>query len=148
MTIYPFRVHAGDDISCLNLYEPHRPALLGVPKSLIRRGGFRFASTDAQSKEENANPWTILERTDGPLPAFGEQNSVVYVLNKNQGDVLEMRADDGTTKPVRIDGLLDNSVFQSGLLLSEDHFLELHPTQEGYQFFLIETPPGKAEEVR
>ena len=28
-TIYPFRVHAGDDISCLNLYEPHRPRLLG-----------------------------------------------------------------------------------------------------------------------
>ena len=65
------------------------------------------------------------------------------MLNKNQGDVLDMPADDGTTKPVRIDGLLDNSVFQSGLLLSEDHFLELHPTQEGYQFFLIETPPGK-----
>ena len=148
VTIYPFRVHAGDDISCLNLYEPHRPRLLGVPAALVRRGGFRFASTDAHSTEESANPWTILERKDGPLPAFGEQNSVVYVLNKNQGDVLDMPADDGTTKPVRIDGLLDNSVFQSGLLLSEDHFLELHPTQEGYQFFLIETPPGKAEEVR
>jgi putative ABC transport system permease protein len=147
-TIYPFRVHAGDDISCLNLYEPHRPRLLGAPAALIQRGGFRFAETDAKTDAESANPWVILDRTDGPLPAFGEQNSVVYVLNKNKGDVLDMPADDGSMKPVRIDGLLDNSVFQSGLLLSEEHFLELYPTQEGYQFFLIETPPGKEEEVR
>ena len=73
---------------------------------------------------------------------------MVWVLNKNQGDVLDTPADDGSTKPVRIDGLLEDSVFQSGLLLSEEHFLKLYPTQEGYQFFLIETPPGKEEEVR
>ncbi len=147
-TVYPFRVHAGDDISCLNLYEPHRPRLLGTPAALIQRGGFQFADTDAKTDAQNANPWLILERTGAPVPALGEQNSVVYVLNKNKGDVLDMPADDGSTKPVRIDGLLDNSVFQSGLLLSEKHFLDLHPTQEGYQFFLIETPPGREEEVR
>jgi putative ABC transport system permease protein len=147
-TVYPFRVHAGDDISCLNLYEPHRPRLLGAPQALIERGGFRFADTDAKTDAERANPWLILQRPDGPAPAFGEQNSVVYVLNKNEGDVLDMTADDGVTKPVRIDGLLQNSVFQSGLLLSEEHFLKLYPTQEGYQFFLIETPSGKEEEVR
>jgi putative ABC transport system permease protein len=147
-TVYAFRVHAGDDISCLNLYEPHRPRLLGVPAALIDRGGFRFAETDAKTAAESANPWLILQRPDSPFPSFGEQNSVVYVLNKNKGDVLDMTADDGATKPVRIDGLLDNSVFQSGLLLSEEHFLKLYPTQEGYQFFLIETPPGKEEEVR
>ena len=73
---------------------------------------------------------------------------MVWVLKKDQGDVLDMPADDGTTKPVRIDGLLDNSVFQSGLLLSEGPFPDLYPTQEGYNFFLIETPPGKEEEVR
>jgi len=147
-TIYAFRVRAGDDVSCLNLYEPRKPRMLGAPAALIAHDGFRFASSDAATEAERANPWTILQRPDGPLPAFGEQNSVVWVLRKNQGDVLEMPADDGTSKPVRIDGLLDNSVFQSGLLLSEDHFLELYPTQEGYQFFLIETPPGKEEEVR
>ena len=147
-TIYPFRVHAGDDISCLNLYEPHRPRLLGTPEALILRGGFRFSDTDAKTNAERENPWFILLRKNGPLPAFGEGNSVTYVLNKNEGDVLDMPADDGSTKPVRIDGLLDNSVFQSGLLLSDERFLELHPTQEGYQYFLIETPPGKMEEVR
>ena len=148
VAVYPFRVRAGDDISCLNLYEPHRPRMLGAPEALVRRGGFRFADTDAKTDAERANPWTILERTDGPVPSFGEQNSVVYVLNKNQGDVLDTPADDGATRPVRIDGLLDNSVFQSGLLLSEGHFLDLYPTQEGYRFFLIETPPGREKEVR
>ena len=147
-TVYPFRVHAGDDISCLNLYEPHRPRFLGVPAALIQRGGFRFADTNAKTDAEKVNPWLVLQRPDAPFPSFGEQNSIVYVLNKNKGDVLDVTADDGSAKPVRIDGLLDNSVFQSGLLVSEEHFLKLYPTQEGYQFFLIETPPGKEEEVR
>src|SRR5262249_20912176 len=30
-TFYAFRVRAGDDASCLNLYQPRRPRLLGVP---------------------------------------------------------------------------------------------------------------------
>src|SRR5207247_2028220 len=30
-TIYPFRLRAGDDASCLNLYQANRPRLLGVP---------------------------------------------------------------------------------------------------------------------
>ncbi|HBI46560.1 MAG TPA: hypothetical protein DDY78_27455 [Planctomycetales bacterium] len=147
-TIYPFRVHAGDDISCLNLYVPQRPRFLGVPAALIQRGGFRFADADARTDAERANSWLVLHRTDDPLPAFGEQNSVVYVLKKSEGDVLDTPADDGVTRPVRIDGLLQNSVFQSGLLLSEEHFLKLYPTQEGYNFFLIETPSSKEEEVR
>ena len=141
--IVPFRVRAGDDASCLNLYEPRKPRLLGAPPALIQRGGFPFADTDAKTDAERANPWLILDRPGEPLPAFGDQNSVVWVLNKNLGDVLPTPADDGTTKPVRIDGLFQDSIFQSGLILSEHDFLELYPTQEGYQYFLIASPPGK-----
>jgi putative ABC transport system permease protein len=146
--VYPFRVRAGDDASCLNLYEPRKPRMLGAPPALIAHDGFQFADTDAKTAEERANPWTILQRSDGPLPAFGEQNSVVWVLKKNLGDELPTLADDGTTQPVRIDGLLQDSVFQNGLVLSEENFLKLYPTQEGYQFFLIKTPAGKEEECR
>src|SRR6185369_13980093 len=35
--IYPLRLRAGDDASCLNLYQPLRPRLLGVPAALVQR---------------------------------------------------------------------------------------------------------------
>src|SRR5262249_17991663 len=63
----PLRVRPGDDASCLNLYQPRRPRLLGVPDGLIARGGFQFADTEATTPEERANPWLLLRqrRPDG-----------------------------------------------------------------------------------
>ncbi len=148
LVVVPFRVRAGDDVSRLNLYEPRKPRMLGAPPALIQRGGFPFADTDAKTDAERANPWLILDRAGEPLPSFGDQNSVVWVLNKNLGDVLPTTADDGTTKPVRIDGLFQDSIFQSGLILSKRDFEELYPTQEGYQYFLIASPPGKEADVQ
>jgi ABC-type antimicrobial peptide transport system permease subunit len=43
--IYALRSVAGDDASCLNLYRPQRPRLVGASDELIARGGFRFAGT-------------------------------------------------------------------------------------------------------
>ncbi|HTU23238.1 MAG TPA: FtsX-like permease family protein, partial [Gemmataceae bacterium] len=66
-----FRVHAGDDVSCLNLYQPLRPRLLGVPVAFIegQHGSFRFATTAARTESERANPWTLLETTgETPVP--------------------------------------------------------------------------------
>ena len=147
LVVVPFRVRAGDDVSCLNLYEPRKPRLLGASTAPLQ-DRFPFADTDAKTDAERQHPWTILDRPGEPLPSFGDQNSVVWVLNKNLGDVLPTTADDGTTKPVRIDGLFQDSIFQSGLILSEHDFLELYPTQEGYQYFLIASPSGKEAEVR
>jgi putative ABC transport system permease protein len=148
-TIYSLRVHSGDDASCLNLYEPKRPRLLGAPKALIDRGGFTFAETATTE----GDPWMLLNRPDQPYAAFGEQNTVVWVLGKGLGaDDLTVEGavpdKDGKPPRLRIDGLLQDSVFQSGLLLSEDNFLRLYPGHEGYNFFLIKTPPGQEDEVR
>jgi ABC-type lipoprotein release transport system permease subunit len=148
-SFYAFRVRAGDDASCLNLYQPRRPRLLGVPAALIERGGFLFAGTEARSAEERSHPWQILQRDDEtPVPAFGEQNTVVWMLKKGLGQEIDVPADKGHAQPLRIDGLLQDSVFQSGLLLSEENFLRLYPDQEGYQFFLIDAPAGREGEVK
>ena len=40
--VLPLRVNEGDDASCLNMQRPVTPRVLGVPKELIERGGFRF----------------------------------------------------------------------------------------------------------
>ncbi len=145
---YAFRVRAGDDASCLNLFQPRRPRVLGVPASLIDRGGFQFASTDAKTPQERDNPWLILNRDEEPTPTFGEQNTVVWMLHSGQGQNYQEPDAPSGAATFHIDALLQDSVFQSGLLISEAHFLGLYPGQEGYNFLLIETPPDKAEQVK
>jgi ABC-type lipoprotein release transport system permease subunit len=41
--------------------------------------------------------------------------------------------------------ILDDSIFQGELLMSEAHFRSLFPEQEGYRFLLVETPPERRE---
>jgi putative ABC transport system permease protein len=143
--VVAFRVHAGDDASCLNLYRPGRPRLLGVPATLIEHGGFLFAGTDAADAQQREHPWAILQRDDGDsVPAFGEAESVEWILNRKLGDAFNA----GAPRPLRIDGLLQDSVFQSSLLISEANFLQLFPGHEGYNFFLLAPPPGRDGEVK
>ena len=42
-TIFTLRVKPGDDASCLNLYQPRQPRVLGLPPRFIDRGGFAWA---------------------------------------------------------------------------------------------------------
>jgi hypothetical protein len=39
----PFRLRPGDDTSCLNLYQPRQPRVLGVPQQFVEERRFRFA---------------------------------------------------------------------------------------------------------
>jgi ABC-type lipoprotein release transport system permease subunit len=157
VTFFPFRLRAGDDASCLNLSQPRRPRLLGAPDGLIRRGGFRFAATQATSAEQRANPWLLLEQTsaDGAVPVFADDTAAEWTLHKKLGEVFEIpdeqaAPNDRGERVLRLSlvGLLKDSVFQSELLLSERNFLRLYPRQEGYSFFLISAPADRLESVK
>ncbi|MBY0230168.1 MAG: hypothetical protein K2W96_12875, partial [Gemmataceae bacterium] len=129
--IIALRARAGDDVSCLNLYKPTAPRVLGVPRALIERGGFQF----------DAGGWDALQGEG--IPALGESNTVTYMLGSKMGG--EVKVEGGT---VRIAGLLHDSVFQSSLLVSEEDFLKLYPEEEGYRYFLIAPPAGHEKEVK
>jgi putative ABC transport system permease protein len=141
--VVSMRLRQGDDASCLNLYKPNSPRILGVPKELIERGGFRFAGT----QKEVANPWELLEADTSPMPAFGEKNTVTWIFQTGVGGTIQVPDQEGKEQPLEIAGLLQDSVFQSSLLVSEENFLKLYPDQEGYQYFLIQIAPGKEGEV-
>jgi ABC-type antimicrobial peptide transport system permease subunit len=143
--IVALRVHGGDDASCLNLYQPRQPRVLGVPKKLIDRGGFRFAGSEAESAEEKANPWLLLRqaRTDGAIPTIGEANTVKWMLKSGLGQEIVVQDELGRPVHLRIVALLQDSIFQGELLVGDDHFLHLFPRQEGFQFFLIDTSNDK-----
>jgi hypothetical protein len=139
--IIPLRVNPGEDASCLNLYSPTKPTLLGAPPEMIRRGGFAFQSTLAQTDAEAANPWVLLDHKtpDGAIPVFGDANSVQWILHLGLGQELQITDDKGEPRRLVLAGMLARSIFQSQLMLSEEHFLELFPTRGGYNLFLIET---------
>ena len=145
ITFFSFRVRAGDDASCLNLYQPRRPRLMGVPDALIREGGFTFAAT----RKPSDKPWELLRGDSAAgVPVFGEKNTVEWMLGKGLGKTVTVPDWQGHDRDLRIDGLLNDSVFQSALLLSEENFLKLYPDEQGYRFFLLRMPPGKEGAVK
>ncbi len=145
VSTYALRLRPGEDASCLNLYQPERPRLLGVPPDLIERGGFSFRAAAADTVE----PWRLLEQPlePGVIPAIGDANSVQWILHLGLGDELEIEDDRGRPVRLRIVGTLDTSIFQSELLIPEAAFLEHFPDAAGFAYFLTETPPELIEPV-
>jgi putative ABC transport system permease protein len=137
--IVGLRVEPGDDASCLNLYKPEKPRILGVPSSLIRQGRFAFAGSLAETEAEKKNPWLLLSNVeDGTIPAIIDANSAQWVLHVGLGETLEMKGPDGRPVKLKIVGLLHDSLFQSEMLIGEKAFTDLFPNQSGWQFFLID----------
>lgn len=141
-TIFPFRVRAGDDASCLNLYQATRPRVLGAPHSLIERGGFRFNGSLAETAEEKENPWRLLERTSDVIPAFVEENTAMWQLKKGLGDTVTIPNEEGQPVTFKLVGFLKDSVFQSELVVSDEGFRKAFPRTDGYSYFLVEPPDG------
>jgi len=145
--IFPLRLLPGEDASCLNLFAPQQPRVLGVPGDLAARGGFEFQQiSDAGFKD---NPWRLLENEIAPdvVPAFGDYNSVQWILHLGLGKDLVMRNDRGEKIKLRFVGLFERSIFQSEALISEANFLKHFPETSGYAYFLIETPAQQHEAV-
>jgi ABC-type antimicrobial peptide transport system permease subunit len=144
---FSLRLLPGDDASCLNLYAPQKPRVLGVPADLAARGGFQFQKiSDAAFKDD---PWRLLEKEIAPdvIPAFGDYNSVQWILHLGMGKDLVMRNEHGQEIKLRFAGLLASSIFQSEVLISEANFLKHFPEASGYAYFLSETPPSQTEVV-
>ena len=62
-----------------------------------------------------------------------------FAMKKKIGDTIEIVDGNGETKSLLIVGLLENSILQGSLAISEDHFIELFPTVGGYNTFLIDS---------
>ena len=146
IVIEPFRVLPGDDASCLNLYAPQQPKILGVRRGFMLQGRFRFAGTLDGAEREN--PWRLLERDqdDGAIPVIGDANSMTYVLHKSIGDDIVIDRG-GRQIRLRLVATLSDSIFQSELLMSEANFLELFPEQEGYGLLLVNVPAAQVEDA-
>lgn len=130
--IQQLRVRPGEETSCLNLYQPTRPKIAAIPQSLGQQGRFQFTG--------NGN-WKLLELApnNGAIPAIVDNNTMLYVLHKQIGDILEIP---NGAEPLRLEivAALSGSIFQSEILISESNFLKAFPHEQGFRMFLIEAP--------
>ena len=132
-----FRVLPGEDVSCLNLYQPQKPQILGAPDAIT----FPTVLDELQWR-------TLTSRhlEDGRIPAIGDENSLRWILHHNPDDDFLIQDEFGKTLSLEL-VTLKNSLFQSQLIISEANFTKYFPSQSGYQFFLIKTPPALQEET-
>ena len=142
VSILPLRVREGDDASCLNLNRAQQPRLWGVrPDELEKRQAFAFSDKNAR--------WSWLDRhePDGAVPAIGDEQTVVWALGKKLGETLPFTDDHGEKFTIRIVGILNSSLLQGGLVISEQNFIARFPAAAGYRAFLVDTPPERADTV-
>ncbi len=144
----PFRERAGDDTSCLNLYAPQEPKVLGAPHAFIAAG--RFAFQESLDRDPKSNPWRLLESPpqDSIIPAIADANTIEYILHLSVGSEMTIHGDGGTPVRLRLVAALKDSIFQGELLISESNFLRLFPEHQGYQFFLLDLPPARSAGLR
>jgi hypothetical protein len=134
-----FRVLPGEDASCLNLYRPGRPRLLGVPGGFSRASQFQLRKTLTPAEED---PWVLLDQDLGPgvIPAFADEASATWILKLDLGDDLEVPGEDGRPVRLRLVGMLERGLFQGEMLISEASLLRHFPSRTGRSFFLIDAP--------
>lgn len=162
--VLALRLRPGDEASCLNLYQPSEPRILGAPPDFVARGGFEFAGVVAPAApaggtganeapagaDADSNPWLVLDHAfaDGAIPAIGDEAAVVWQLKSGLGREISVRDETGRPVRLRFAALLRGSVLQNELIISERNFARLYPSLTGYQFFMIDTPGAKAGALR
>ena len=118
-----------------------------VPKNLAFWGLQRILLNEVDfSFREQPRRWRIRgelledELEPGVIPAVGDYNSVQWILHLGLGDELSIQNESGEQLKLRLVGVLQRSIFQSELLISEANFKRHFPSQSGYAYFLIQAP--------
>ncbi len=144
-----FRLRPGEDTSCLNLYQAKDPRLLAPEAAFLPEGRFRFGATLAETDEEAANPWLLLNRVfdDGAVPAIADATSLAYALHLSVGDDFVLNRESDNPVTLRIVAALSDSIFQRELIVGEAAFLRLFPEHDGYRFFLVDAPADRTVEA-
>ena len=137
-TIESVRTSSGDDASCLNLYRPDQPRILGVADSFGSSGRFGFTTSVAAKGQ---NPWTLLNsKPDGAIPVILDEATARWALGLS-GIGARMSIENGHGEKILLEvvGLLEPGILQGYAIVNESSFLELFPDRSGYGMFLFDS---------
>jgi len=124
------RVKAGDDISCLNMTRPTSATLVGVPAELLER--LAVAKRGGQVAGD-------------AIAAAVDAQTAEYILHAGLGE----RVPESTIgRPIVIQTLLADSIFQSDALIPEADFRQAFPSVTRPSLILVDCPPASVPELR
>ncbi len=144
--VVSMRLREGDDASCRSPGQAQEPEILGLqPEHLSQRRAFGIKERLAGSGDiwESLNP----AGEDGAIPAIGDEATVYWGFHKRVGDVVDFRDEWGRTRRLKIVAVLQNSVLQGRLIISERNFQEVFPSTSGYRVFLVDAVAEQAKAV-
>lgn len=131
-----FRMHDGDDASCLNLNRVTNPRILGVSAVSLKD---RFSFVTYTEFLSTSDPWASLEQDmEDVIPAVADQTVIQWGLGMKVGDTLHYVSERGDSVRLKLIGGLANSIFQGNVIISADHFLDIFPSSVGTSFFLVD----------
>ena len=142
-TIDSFRVHAGENASCLNLYKTAQPRILGTRDPQRVLGNFAWATGTPALDSDIDNSINSNLGTDSAgrpvVPVVLDFATAVYSLHLSGkvGDQLTVHDGAGRDVTMQVVGLLKNSLLQGDLIISDSHFRQLFPSDSGSQVFFI-----------
>ena len=147
------RVQDGDDASCTNPFQTIQPRVLSIDKDFVgffddAEHEFAWSGTAATTENEKSNPWHVvdLETENDIVPVVIDKNTAWYSLKVYSiGQEFTLNYD--TVGPItfKLVGLLENTVLQGSLMISEQHFSRLFPSQSGPRMFLLDTSAGNVD---
>lgn len=147
MHVVSMRVHAGEDASCLNLYQTSQPRVIGVPSSIVGQSIFGWAARAAEPAV--GDPWELLKtqlESDSAgrpiVPIVLDKNTATYSLHlAGIGARMTIRDAQGEPVTLQVVGLLGGSILQGDVIMSEMNFLRVFPDEAGHRLFLIKSSP-------
>jgi len=122
----------------------------------------RFSFSMLPKGYKGSNGWELLDSTQSvsnpsadeneapaipEIPAIGDSASIQWSIGKKIGDTIDYEDEFGRPFKLRIVAGLDNSILQGDLIISEAAFKKLFPSQDGYQFFLIDVEKRNIEKA-
>jgi ABC-type lipoprotein release transport system permease subunit len=124
--------------TCSNLNPKANPRIIGANESFFDINSFLFIS-NTEPKTNVNNPWWLLKEVleDNEIPAVGDYNTLVWILGLDVGDTITIFNEDGEEVNLRIVGIIANSIFPGSLVIWDEYFDLLYPTNDGYQLFLF-----------
>jgi hypothetical protein len=147
-SVVSFRLKPGDDASCNNPFQVAQPRVIGVPLPAIDQLSDPNQAPLAWSGVLGADrqrPWGVLAKdtpAGEPIPAVIDKNTAWYSLKVFRlGSTFDVAYDSGERVTFRLVGLLNNTILQGSILISEADFVRSFPGEVGYRYFLVRAAP-------
>jgi putative ABC transport system permease protein len=145
VTLWPVRVRAGDDASCLSPGRAKQPRMLGLDSdALATRGAFT-----ALGASDSLTLWSQLSaRTPtGAIPIVGDEATLRWGLGLGVGDQLSDLSETGEPVTYEVIGIFERSFLQGAVITAERHLAELYPRSSETRLVLVELDGAQEHKV-